>query len=56
MIFFIGLVAGSFIGFVCHKYKYTFECNKNDVICNQQEKDKQIQRQLERLIAYGNDK
>lgn len=56
MFFLIGLITGIFIGFVSYKYKYTLECNKNEIICNQQEKDKEIQRQLERLIAYGNDK
>ncbi len=56
MIFFIGFTFGCIIGAFAYRYLYSLECNKNEVVCNQQEKDREIQNQLERLIAYGNDK
>ena len=55
MIFFAGTVAGMLIGAWLYRFFYTFECNKNEVVCNGEEKDREIHKQLERLIAYGND-
>lgn len=55
MVFFIGIIAGAVIGAAVYRYLYTLQCNKAQVICNEQEKDKELYRQLERLIAYGND-
>ncbi len=55
MVFFAGLMAGFALGCVAYRYFYAVKCSKNEVICNQLEKDREIQKQLERLIAYGND-
>lgn len=55
MIFFTGFVLGCVLGAAVYRYLYTVQCSKNEVICNQQEKDREMQKQLERLITYGND-
>ena len=55
MVFFAGLVTGAVIGAVAYRYFYTLGCSRNEVVCNDGEKEKELDRQLERLIAYGND-
>ena len=55
MVFFAGIMTGFVLGWAAYRYFYAVKCSKNEVICNQQEKDREIQKQLERLIAYGND-
>lgn len=55
MIFFAGIAVGAAIGAWVYRFCYTLECNKGEVVCNDKEKDREIQKQLERLIAYGND-
>jgi len=55
MIFFTGFAIGTAVGALVYRYFYSLECNRNEVLCNDREKDKELQKQLERLIAYGND-
>ena len=55
MVFFVGIITGAVLGAVAYRYCYTLQCNKAQVICNEAEKDKELYKQLERLIAYGND-
>lgn len=55
MVFFVGLATGVLLGVAAYHYGYAVKYSKSEVICNQLEKDKEIQKQLERLIAYGND-
>lgn len=54
MIFFAGLAAGAAMGFCICRFAYILECRKNRVVCNETEKEKELCRQLERLISYGN--
>ena len=55
MVFFLGFLFGTAAGAAAYRYFYTLQCNRTDVVCNDREKDKEIQKQLERLISYGND-
>jgi len=55
MVFFAGIIVGAVIGAVCYRYFYTLECSRSEVICNSAEKDREMHKQLERLIRYGND-
>ena len=55
MVFFAGLLTGVVIGAVAYRYFYTLECNSTEVVCNDGEREKEIYKQMERLIAFGND-
>ena len=55
MVFFMGIITGAVLGAAIYRYFYTLQCSKAQVICNEKEKDKELYKQLERLIAYGND-
>ena len=55
MIFFTGLVVGAVAGAAAYHWFYSIHCSKTELICNDKEKDREISKQLERLIAYGND-
>ncbi len=56
MVFVIGFAAGLALGLAWYKYLYLERYENSEVLCNEKEKDKEIQKQLERLIAYGNDR
>lgn len=56
MIFAIGFAAGLVLGIGWYKYLYLERYETSEVRCNEKDKDKEIQQQLERLIAYGNDR
>ena len=55
MVFFTGMAAGVITGALAYRYFYTLQCRKNQVICNEKEKDRELYKQLEQLISYGND-
>jgi hypothetical protein len=55
MIFFTGLLIGAVIGAAAYRYFYTLECYDTEVVCSDGEKEKEIQKQMERLIVFGND-
>ena len=54
MIFFTGLIVGVAAGVAAYRLFYTVHCSKTELICNEKENDREITKQLERLIAYGN--
>lgn len=56
MTFAVGFAAGLALGIVWYKYLFLDRYENSEVLCNEKEKDKEIQKQLERLIAYGNDR
>ena len=55
MIFFTGLVVGAVAGAAAYHWFYAVHCRKTELVCSDKEKDMDIGKQLERLIAYGND-
>lgn len=55
MVFFAGIIFGAALGAAGYRYFYTLERSRSEVECNSGEKEREIQKQLERLIAYGND-
>ena len=55
MIFFTGLVIGVAAGAAAYHWFYAVHCSKTELVCSDKEKDMDIGKQLERLIAYGND-
>ena len=55
MVFFAGIIAGAVLGALAYRCFYTIQCSKAQVVCNEAERDKELYKQLERLIAYGND-
>ena len=56
MTFAVGFAAGLALGIAWDKYLFLDRYENSEVLCNEKEKDKEIQKQLERLIAYGNDR
>ena len=52
----VGFAAGLALGIAWYKYLFLDRYENSEVLCNEKEKDKEIQKQLERLIAYGNDR
>ena len=56
MTFVIGFAAGVALGVAWYKYLYLERYENSEVRCNEKDRDKEIQQQLERLIAYGNDR
>lgn len=55
MIFFTGFAVGVAAGCAVYRWYYAVKCAKSEVQCNGQEKDREMAKQLERLISYGND-
>ena len=55
MIFFAGIVLGAVMGAAAYRYFYTLECSRSEVVCDSKEKDRELHKQLEQLIRYGND-
>ena len=55
MAFFAGIIFGVVLGTAGYRYFYTMERSRSEVECNSGKKEKEIQKQLERLIAYSND-
>ncbi|MBQ5782679.1 MAG: hypothetical protein IIV99_04750 [Oscillospiraceae bacterium] len=55
MIFFAGFVFGAVAGCGIFQWFYTVKCAASEVQTASEEKDRQLQKQLERLISYGND-
>ena len=45
--------AGLALGLAWYRYLYLERYEKSEVLCNEKEKDREIQKQLERLMAYG---
>ena len=56
MAFFIGIVTGAVLALAWYRYLYLERYEKSEVLCDEKDKDKELYRQLERLIAYGNDR
>ena len=56
MVFAIGFAAGFALGLAWYKYLYLERYENSEVLCNEKDRDKELQKQLERLIAYGNDR
>ena len=56
MTFIIGFAAGVVLGVAWYKYLWLERYENSEVLCNEKEKDREIQQQLERLIVYGNDR
>lgn len=55
MIFFAGFVLGAAAGCGAFYWFYNVRCANSEVQCNTGQRDMEIQKQLERLISYGND-
>ena len=47
--FFMGAVAGA----VVYHYLYAEKYRSQELACNEKEKDRELYKQLERLMAYG---
>lgn len=47
--FFMGAVAGG----MAYHYLYAEKYRSQELACNEKDKDKELYRQLERLMAYG---
>ena len=56
MTFAVGFAAGLALGIAWYKYLFLDRYEKSEVLCNEKEKDREIQTQLENLISYGNDR
>ncbi|MBR2502701.1 MAG: hypothetical protein IKB62_01090 [Oscillospiraceae bacterium] len=55
MVFFMGFAAGLAVGICWYRYLYLERYENSEIVCNEKETDKELYKQYERLIAYGND-
>lgn len=49
----LGFLTGAAVGIAAYRYMYAERYRQQEVSCNEREKDKDLQKQLERLIAYS---
>ena len=49
----VGFVAGAVAGIAGYHYLYAEKYRGQELACNEKDKDKELYKQLERLMAYG---
>lgn len=53
MTFVLGFLIGAVCALGVYRFLYLNKCQKNEVLCNQSEKDKKIYQQLEEMMMYS---
>lgn len=49
----VAFVMGAAVGVLGYRYLYAERYRSQDICCNEKDKDKELCRQLERLMAYS---
>lgn len=53
MEFIVAFIAGAAAGVMGYRYMYAEKFREQDINCNEADRDKELYRQLERLMAYS---